>query len=100
MENRRNLFDITFDTDTDNGANSDSDISLDSESEIESDSDSQSENESADENVEYSQWKANDQSDLPKRPFTGPNPGPTTDLDSDSNDQMSLISLNCSFLCF
>jgi hypothetical protein len=36
MENRRNLFDIMFDTDTENGANSDCDISLDSESEIES----------------------------------------------------------------
>jgi hypothetical protein len=91
---------LHFDMDMENGTNSDSDISFDSESEIESDSDSQSENESADKNVEYSQWKANDRSDLPKRPVYD-SPAQIQDLlQILIRTQMSLISLNCSFLCF
>lgn len=86
MENRRSLFDITFDTDNENSVCSDSDISFGSESELESDSDISSDNETVEEICDQTRWKANDRSDLPKRPFTGPDPGPTIDLDPNASE--------------
>lgn len=86
MENSRNIFDITFETDQERDSDSDSDISLGSDNESdEINSDSESENENV-ENVNSGKWKVNDRSNINKRAFSGPVPGPTVDLDPESSE--------------
>lgn len=84
MENgddRRPVFEWTFDTD---GDGSESDVSILSMSDGSSDSEiSTSENEEDPGNGD--RWE-NQRPDLPKRPFSGPAPGPTVDLDPDSTE--------------
>jgi hypothetical protein len=90
-ENRRSVFELTFETDVeDTPLDSDSDISLNLASESSSENESSdSENNSDDDesrsylNSDEQRWKVNDRSHIPKQMFTGPTPGPTTQLPGD-----------------